>query len=102
MTMEASTSDNINNADMAREYLVSPIKMSLWEHGKKTNSMAMEFMFMLMVRGIKANSRMGRRQGEAPTFIKVVQGMRANGKRIRKMDLEFSFIRIIRNIKEIG
>ena len=86
----------------AKELTVSQIKTCTWGSGKMIDSTEMEFIFMLMAKGIKGNSLRERKTGGGHTITIPVQFMMASGRTTAKMASESTLIITGKSMKAIG
>lgn len=93
---------NIITANTEKEYLVSPIKMSIWEVGKRISFQVKAFTFTQTGKNIKESFNKDLSTVVELTSIKMGQFMKGNGQKIEKMDSVYLPIQIAKNMKGIG
>jgi len=101
LTMESLLA-NIITANTEKEYLVSPIKMSIWEVGKRISFQVKAFTFTQTGKNIKESFNKDLSTVVELTSIKMGQFMKGNGQKIEKMDSVYLPIQIAKNMKGIG
>ena len=100
--MEDSTSDSSKTASKEKACTASPIRMFIWECGRKISFMGRVYILMEMEIASRASSKKERKTVEEPISTRADQFMKENGIEIEKMGSGSSITQMVKNMKEIG